>query len=463
MNKRIKRILIIFFAILFFLGCPLALFYSRGYRLDLEARKIVKTGAFSFRTQPESCEIYLDGKPEKRTDFLFGNAFVKNLLPKKYSIRIERGGYFPWEKTLEVREEFVTEAKNIILFPKNSNFSVFSSETEYYFFSPDERKIALKKPAKEGWIIEVFDSERNTWNITLKEKELSKEEVQFLDLNWSPDSERILVKTEIKEEIEYFIADLLEGIESEIFPLKYLGKIQKISFNPNSPQEIFFTRNLNGNRNLLRANFSTQKLPEVILKNLVTYKVSNGNIYWLSPGGFLSRSDFSGRRLEVLNTKSFSLKENLEYQIEIFSSAVLIKENNTLYQLNSSKTFEKLSESANNLKLSPDSKKLAINNNYEIWILFLDDIHEQPRREAGQKIFLTRFSQNIGGIFWLNPDYLIFNTGNKLKIAEIDDRDRINIIEPGEFENPEIFWNQEQERIYVLSNEKLYFLGNLLP
>lgn len=458
-----KRILILVFAILFFLACPVIIFYSQGYRFDLETKKIVKSGAFYFRTQPESCEIYLDGKLKKKTDFLFGNAFIKNLLPKKYSIRIEKEGCFPWEKTLEVKEEFVTEAKNIVLFPKNLNFSLFLSDVEDYFFSPDKKKVVLKKPAKEGWILEVFDSERNTWQAILKEKDLSKKEVQFLGLNWNLDSRRTLVKTKIGEEIKYSIVNIPEGIERQIFPLGY-GNIQEISFNPNNPQEIFFLKDLNGSKSLFRTNFLAQEPPGVILKNLITYKVSGSDIFWLSPDGFLYRSDFSGKRLEVLNTEPFPLKEDLEYKIEIFSPAVFLKENDTLYQLDfSSRTFEKFSESIKNLKLSPDSKKLAIGNNYEIWILFLADIFDQPQRRFGQKIFLTRFSQKIGEIFWLNPDYLIFNTGNKLKIAEIDNRDRINIIELGEFENPKIFWNQELERIYVLSNGELYFLGNLLP
>ncbi len=461
MDKKIKRILILVFVIIFLIGGPLAIFYSRGYRFDFETKKIVKSGAFYFRTQPESCEIYLDGKLKKKTDFLFGNAFIKNLLPKKYNIRIEKEGYFLWEKALEVKEEFVTEAKNIILFPKNLNFSLLLSNIEDYFFSPNEKTIILKKSGEDGWSLEIFDLEENFQEVFLEEKDLTKKEVQFLDLNWNSDSRRILIETEIEEDTKYFTIDLLE--EKQIFPLEY-SNIQEISFNPNNSQEIFFLKSLNGSKSLFQANFLTQELPKVILKNLITYEISDGNIFWLSPDGFLYRSDFSGRRLGVLNTESFSIKEGLKYKIEIFSPAVFLIENNVLYQLDSSsRIFEKFSESIKNLKLSPDSKKLVIGNNYEIWILFLIDIDEQSQKKASQKIFLTRFSQKIGDIFWLNPDYLIFNTGNKLKIAEIDDRDRINIIELGEFENPKIFWNQELERMYILSNKELYFLGNLLP
>ena len=335
------------------------------------------------------------------------------------------------------------------------------SDIEYYCFSPDKKKIILEKTTQEGWTLEILDLEKNTQELFLEEKGLTKKESQFSNLNWNSDSRMVLIETEIEEDTKYFIVNLLE--EKQIFPLGY-GDIQEISFNPNNSQEIFFLKSLNGSKSLFQANFLTQELPKVILKSLITYKISDGNIFWLSPDGFLYRSDFSGKRLGVLNTESFSIKEGLKYKVEIFSPAVFLRENNALYQLNSSsRIFEKFSESIKNLKLSPDSKKLVIGNNYEIWILFLIDIDEQSQKKASQKIFLTRFSQKIGEIFWLNPDYLMFNTGNKLKIAEIDDRDRINIIELGEFENPKIFWNQELERIYVLSNKELYSLGNLLP
>ena len=78
-------------------------------------------------------------------------------------------------------------------------------------------------------------------------------------------------------------------------------------------------------------------------------------------------------------------------------------------------------------------------------------------------MFLTRFSEKIGSIFWLNDHYLIFNIGNKIKISEIDSRDGLNIIDLAEFENPKIIWDREAKKLYVLSEEKMHVLENLLP
>lgn len=458
MNKRIKRILILIFATLFFLAVPITILYCTGYRLDFNNRKMVKTGAFFFQAEPKSCEVYLDGEFVKKTDFLAGSVFIKNLLPKEYIIKIEKEGYFSWEKKLRTEEEMVTEAKNIVLFPKDQSFSVFLPNIENYFFSPDQKKVILEKKEATGWKLDIFDFKKNSQENLLGEKDLSKKEVALLDLNWDSYSEKLLLKTEVEKKIKYFIVDLSGG-EKQIFPLEDNDVID-VSFNPDNSQEIFFIKNAN----FYRFDFVKNKISEEILKNLLTYRISDGNIFWLSQNGFINRSDFSGKKSENINVIPFSVKEKSEYKIEIFLSTIFLKENDDLYQFNSSlKSFEKFCESVKNIKLSPDSKELVITNNYEIWIIFLTDILEQPRRKAGQKLFLTRFSQKINEIFWLNPNYLIFNNGDKIKIAETDDRNGMNIVELGEFQNSKIFWNQIYGKLYLLNQKELLVSGSLLP
>ena len=88
--------------------------------------------------------------------------------------------------------------------------------------------------------------------------------------------------------------------------------------------------------------------------------------------------------------------------------------------------------------------------------MFLKEKLDSPQKKAGEKLFLIRLSEKIGDCFWLNSNYLVFNAGNKIKIAEIDDRDRINIVDITEFENPEIFFNKNDKKLYLLSGENLY-------
>jgi hypothetical protein len=73
-----------------FLITPYIILYSQGYRIDWNSKKIIKTGGFYFKVWPKNVEIYLDGELKKRTDFIFGQALVTTLLPKKYEVEIKK-------------------------------------------------------------------------------------------------------------------------------------------------------------------------------------------------------------------------------------------------------------------------------------------------------------------------------------------------------------------------------------
>ena len=102
-------------------------------------------------------------------------------------------------------------------------------------------------------------------------------------------------------------------------------------------------------------------------------------------------------------------------------------------------------------------------NDYEIWVLFLEHQYEQPQKGTNEKLFITRFSEKIDEVFWYTNHYLIFNTGDKIKVAEIDDRDRINIVELVEFKEPEIFWNQKDKKLYILIGGTLFSSEKIAP
>jgi hypothetical protein len=253
MTKRSRTIIFFVFVFLFLLATPSIIFYFQGYRFDFETKRVVQTGAFYFKVLPRSVEVYLNGKFQKRTSFLTGSILIENLLPKNYEIEIKKEGYHSWQKNLAVREKQVTEAKDIILFPKNPSFTIVS-----------------EKPENESFA----------------------------------------------------------------------------SFPVIDPQ--------------LREMVAT----------------------------------------------------------------------------------------------SSDKKKVVDSSNYEIWVLF---------PEEKEEVFITRFSKKIGNVFWLTDHYLIFNVGDKIKIAEIDDRDKINMIDLAEFKNPEIFWDKKSKKLYVLSEGNLYQSEPLLP
>ncbi|MDO8601379.1 MAG: hypothetical protein Q7R46_01710 [bacterium] len=140
----------------------------------------------------------------------------------------------------------------------------------------------------------------------------------------------------------------------------------------------------------------------------------------------------------------------------IFGDYTFSREEETLYFFNKdSQTFEKLLEGVKDLKTSPDNKKLVFFSPSEIWIFYLKDKTEMPTKKAGERQFLVRLSERIGDVFWLNNNYLILSAGNKIRISETDERDRINISDLENLENPKMFFNLTDKKLYIQSGNNL--------
>ena len=420
MTRRASKILFFVFFLIFLFFAPLMILYYQGWRFDFDppagGKRITQTGGLFLKVIPKQAEIYLDGKLVKKTDFFFGSLLIENLLPKRYLVEAKKNGYFSWKKDLEIKEREVTEAKNIVLFPENMDFEILAKNVEKLWFSPDGRKIILYEdstPAGTGWALKLYDLEKNLKSHLIEESDITIKGANLMSLEWSQDSKEVALEVRAQERSKYFAL-----------------RIDKIP------------------------PILTEKEPAPPLsEKLQAFKTFNGNLYLLDEFGQLFKNG------ERLTQKPFPVKSETEYSLEIFpEDFIFLGENQILYQFNpDSQSFEKFFEKINGLKISPDNKKLLFFSDSEIWVLFLKEKLTRLIEKAGEKILLARFSEKIESAFWLNSDYLIFNAGNKIKIAEIDERDKLNIVDLGEFESPEIFFNQTSDKkLYVLANGILY-------
>lgn len=126
-------------------------------------------------------------------------------------------------------------------------------------------------------------------------------------------------------------------------------------------------------------------------------------------------------------------------------------------------------------ELSPDERKIAFAREAELWISYIQDSEVQPFYKADEEIFLTRFSQDIEHINWVGSYYLLFSVGEQIKIAEIDDRDTLNIIDIAQFPSPQasgtasadltlrkLFYNPSSQTLFVLSDGIYYESDKLI-
>lgn len=447
MTYKTRRILFLSLLILFLIVATLTVFYSLGWRFDWKAKKITQPGIFYFKIWPRSVQIYLDDELEEKTDFFFGSTLIENLLSGEYRVEIKKEGFHVWEKTLEIRKREVTEVKNIVLIPENPNFTMITSKVNDFFFSPDGKKIILKNP---GWSLKLFEIDKNVKSHLIDESDISKNEVQLFNLKFSPDSSKVLLELGLKEKISYRLLDM-DKSPAVLSSLDFLDSPEKLYFHPKNSLKLFVFKE----KELRELDLSTRKISSPILENIITFVISYDDIYYLDSSGFVFKNNLSFNQEEKLNIIPFSAKEETEYEITVFNSHLFLQEDDTLYIFDrGKKSFEKFFEPIRNFKFSYDPQKMAYLNNHEIWVLFLENKYEQPQKEAGEKLFITRFSDKIDDIFWYTNHYLIFNTGDKIKVVEIDDRDKINIVDLVEFKEPKIFWSNK--KLYILSEQNLY-------
>jgi len=427
MTKRTRTVLFIVSILLFLLLCPFFILYPQGYRIDFKSQeggvRIVRVGGIFLKVYPKRADVYVDGNLKKRGDYLSGDVFFEGLYPRKYKIEVKKTGYYTWEKTLRVKEKEVTDAKNIILFPEQLKVESITTGVKQFWFAPDKKKVVLEEEEKNGWAIKLYDIDQKLKSILFEEKTVFPKGVDFVNIEFSPDSKEIYLEIGQREQGKYFKIEL-EKSSSKLIPTEE---------------------------------------PKFPIEEALSYVKSNGNTYYLDKYGYVFLIDSSNKEIKV-NETPFEIKQETEYQLNIFQNIIFIRENNTLYQYNSQlASFEKLFEPVKEIQLSPDQKRLAYRSDSEAWVLFLKENTSMPQRKAGDKVFLLRFSEPIKEFFWLDSDYLIFNVNGTIKIAEIDDRDKVQVFNIGIFNDSKMFFNQLDKKIYLLSEGVLYGSDVLIP
>ncbi len=420
MKRRTRTILFAFFFFLFLVASPAIVLYSQGYRFDMEEKKIVKTGGIYLKVFPKRAEAKVGEGDARKTEYLTGSFLEKNLIPGAYKVSIGKTGYHSWEKTLEVAEEIVTEAKNVVLFPLQPSFTDIFENSQAFFVSPDGKKVVAKTAAEEGWSLKLYEPESGIKSLLLKEK-------------------------------DYF----LKGAE-------FLG----FEFKENSRDAVLFVAEKEQTKKYV---FSTDRLPislkeeESQIPYGAAFKETEGKAYSLDYSGYVTEKG-SSQEGTKLNKDPFPVKQETEYEIFVANGYVFLQEGKELFWLKpGAESFESIFSGTEGMKTSPDKKKIAVFSSSEIWVVFLADTTEQSLRKAEEKIFLTRVSEKIKSVFWLNSDYLVFNSNGSVKISETDDRGKINIIELASFENPEISWSVSGKKLYVLSENVLKESEKLIP
>lgn len=446
MTKKTRFIIVIACVACFFVIAPVLVAYSMGYRFDLEKMEIVETGGIYVRTFPSAEQIMVDYKFSAKPGIFSNAIFIQSLLPKDYTVLVEKAGYFDYLKTIPVREKEVTKLENVTLFKKDMSFVEISDSINYFSVAPNNEKV-----------ITVSSSQAlNYFNVN-SPKQLQKtpisESIQVLDIKWSGNSDYALVRAQNAKGISYYFFDSVAKTPSAS-RLSYLDQnSQLINFNPQDPLELFYLEDqilysLSGNK------------PATLIKDLVTYTIYGNNILWLSFDGKLLESDDLGKLQNTLSLDAININAGINYKIENISGDIFLHAGNSLFLFDYDKRiFIPFALPEGNYKIlnSPDNKNIIFWNNSKIYV------YSKADKKYGE--LLSEY--DITNCQWVNNNYVVITSGDSIIISEIDYRGQINQINlPSGIVNitaPETFYIQQSGKIYILTNNTLLESEKLTP
>lgn len=471
MKKRLRYLIIgISFVIFVLLGSYLYL-YSQGIRVDFKKWRLVKTGGFDVQVQsPAQAEVFVNGKRKKNTSFLSNTIYVKNLIPRSYSVEIKKESYLTWQKNLEVKEGLVTIVKNIVLFKQNPSFETLSENATAFWFSKDGRSFLLQEQINQGWNLILQEaSVKKSPAVLADQQSLGLKNIVPEVQQWDDENQIIILKAflpEPSQDDKLFVIDYQNLSDIKIYPQAIEKGVLKIILFPRETNRVLYLKEQKISSLDFRGTetASISKIPlapvkpnkKLLIDKANWLESDSNNIYWLRGDGFLSRA--SGTVLEnseIINKTALSLQSEQRFKINTKLGKTILEYNHGLYYLAQGK-FVKLDLTIDGWTSINNSSLICLWGNQEIWLW-------DKNQEAGQIKFLNRFWKTPGTVFWLNNDYLIFNVGDEIKISEIDERDYLNIFGLQSFKEPRLYFNQYDKKLYILSAKALFSSERLLP
>src|SRR3989344_161447 len=135
--------------------------YALGFRLAPDSWELVQAGGISIASTPSTgTRIYVDGKLERETTIFSRRLFLQGLTPRRYTIRIEKEDYFPWQKVLMVDPERVADAHALLIKDGPEGATLTRGDYVSFAFSDITESVITLKNVKKKEAFYLLADER---------------------------------------------------------------------------------------------------------------------------------------------------------------------------------------------------------------------------------------------------------------------------------------------------------------
>ncbi len=435
-RKHIKKVIYYTLTtILFIILAPSVILWALGYRIDFKNYKVAQTGILYIKTDQSSFDVFLDGQKtfsNKKT------ITIKSLLPKDYSVKIEKQGYYTWSKDITIDPQKITRQDYIILFPNNLMTDKYVTDMSGYKITPDQSAI-----------IAINGEKNKLQKINLKGKTLSEANlVNIEQFELSDNGSKILAKQ--GPENRFIIVDLEKnGAINEVS--NEPENINQITWLPGNNQTLFLVYN----GSLYKTNVGDNPMVFSLLKaDITNFEFANNQIFYLQT----DKNEKNGTNTLSLWTANLALDNPQQlikdlpvssYQIipSPDGQKIILKENSKgiIYQVRDQK-LEKLNENIKAVVWNSTSQKFLSHSDYEIWL-------SEISNNTINTNLVNRYSEKIDNLSWYSDEHhLIFTLGNKIDVTEDDGT---NLIELEKFQTP----NQTVDLTQDRTKTTIFFLN----
>lgn len=415
MKKTTRKILFFIFVLAFVLITPLLSLYATGYKFSLSGNFLQKTGMLVIDSTPSGANIIINGEAQqnffnelnskitKKTEqqnILKTPAKIKGLLPGEYDIRLEKDGYWPWEKKLEISPGNSTFAEDVFLFKNNLPQPLFSSNILKAVQSQNKKNIVFI--SDKQYILLNLDNEKTSFY------DKSETDTDILNSILWIDNNNVLINSKL------FSINKWESPED--FSTSLLN-ISPNSIKLNNSNSIFFKKN----NDVIKFDFKTQGIETVInTEKLFDFSFKNNLFYTIEEKDekiylVVYENKKNIRQINLSYDEDYAFIETDQNLINIYN-----KKFKTLYLVDPFDYFSPLKDTINNVEniFWVDSDRLVFYNDFEIWMY---------DKRINKKTILTRISSDINNVLWHpSNNYLIYSTDTSLFTIELDDRDKYN-------------------------------------
>jgi hypothetical protein len=237
-RRVVLRAIVYIFMMMSIIGVVTVLvFVMLGYRFNRATSTIQQGGLVQFGSRPSGANITV-GKAK-----LANPTSTKITLdPQSYRVKMERSGYLPWLKDVEVNAGRVLWLNYAQLVPKNIQTSALTSFStiSQVKSSPNGKYFAVIENASKPTItfVDISGDTPKQTQLSLPQSKLPAGTASYAIDSWSDDSQRLLITATVKKQTGWLLTKIDDAKQTVDLSSTYDSDLRSVQFDPRSSQRL---------------------------------------------------------------------------------------------------------------------------------------------------------------------------------------------------------------------------------